>query len=104
MRRYSLTIFMVCSLSAMHLSVPLSEIVVTDDLGVVERIPVGAQTVEREMTLWAMHELMASNKDLKEQLKSAKTKWYVAAAGVATTVIPLVVCGVELYLVTSSCD
>jgi len=80
------------------------EIVISDEHGLVERIPAGTQSLEREMCLWMVKELSAQNKELQEQLAAQKKKWYVITAGVATTVIPLVICFVELYNLTQDCD
>ena len=107
MRRYSL-IFFFLSLNAMHhsnskLALP-TEIVISDEMGVVERIPLGSEAIQREMTVWMMKELIQQNKDLQEQLSATKKKWYIVTAGIATTVIPLVICGIELFNVTQSCD
>jgi hypothetical protein len=93
------------NLSAMHLDVPMPrEIVISDEHGLVERIPTGAQAQEREMCFWMVKELSAQNKELQEQLAAQKKKWYVITAGVATTVIPLVICGIELWNVTQDCE
>ena len=101
------------NLSAMHLDTgrvsPSTlqlprEIVISDEHGLVERIPAGTQSLEREMCLWMVKELSAQNKELQEQLAAQKKKWYVITAGVATTVIPLVICFVELYNLTQDCD
>ena len=103
---------------AMHattLQVPQAptEIVISDEFGPVERIQLSRpvtplvedpSVIEKELHQWVIKELMQQTKDLQEQLKSAKTKWYVAVAGVATTVIPLVVCSIELWNTTQSCD
>jgi hypothetical protein len=91
--------------SSNHLALPApAEIVISDELGVVERIPMGPITIEKEMTLWMMTELTQSNKELQEQLAAQKKKWYVITAGIATTVIPLVIVGIEFWNVTQSCD
>ncbi len=92
------------NLSAMQHLTPPTEIVISDELGVVERIPMGQAAIDKEMTLWMMKEMAQSNKELQEQLKAMKKKWYVITAGVATTVIPLVICGIELYTATHECD
>jgi hypothetical protein len=88
----------------MHLSVPLCEIVVTDDHGLVERIPTGEQALQRELSQWMIREMMQQNADLRAQLEATKKKWYVITAGVATTVIPLVICGIELWNVMQDCE
>jgi len=87
-----------------HLTVPLREIVVTDDHGLVERIPTGEQALQKELSQWMIREIMQQNTDLRAQLEATKKKWYVITAGIATTVIPLVICGVELWNVTQDCD
>jgi hypothetical protein len=104
-------------LNAMHATLqvptPPTDIVISDEFGPVERLHFSRPTtplvedpsiVEKELHQWVIRELMERNKDLQEQLKSAKTKWYIAVAGVATTVIPLVVCSIELYNSTHDCD
>ncbi len=89
----------------MHLDVPMPrEIVISDEHGLVERIPTGDQALQRDMAFWMIKELSSQNKELQEQLAAQKKKWYVITAGVATTVIPLVICGVELYSATNSCE
>jgi hypothetical protein len=91
--------------SSNQLALPApTEIVISDELGIVERIPMGPVSIEKEMTLWMMKELTQSNKELQEQLAAQKKKWYVITAGVATTVIPLVVVGIELWNTTHECD
>lgn len=93
------------NLSAMHLDIPMPrEIVISDEHGLVERIPTGSVSLEREMVFWMVKELSAQNKDLQEQLAAQKKKWYAITAGVATTVIPLVIVGIEFWNVTQSCD
>jgi hypothetical protein len=99
-------IFFFMPLYTMHhpTLMPPTEIVISDEMGVVERIPMGQAAIERDLAQWMIKELMESNKELKEQVKSAKTKWYVCAAGFVTTFVPLVVCSIELYNTTRSCD
>jgi len=80
------------------------EIVISDEMGVVERIPTGAFAIEHEMSQWFIKELMNRNKELEDKVKAAKTKWYIVAAGCATTFIPLVIVGIELWNITNDCD
>jgi hypothetical protein len=114
--RWFWTLIIPCQLIAMHTTLqvpqPPTEIIISDEFGPVERINLSrpgtpiiedASQIEKEMHQWVIKELMERNKDLQEQLKSAKTKWYVAVAGFATTVIPLVVCSIELYNSTQDC-
>jgi len=89
----------------MQLVVP--EIVISDDVGIVERIPAQyreEESIDRMLSQWMVRELMSSNRELEEQLRTTKKKWYVAAAGCVTTVIPLVVCGFEIYFRSTECD
>jgi hypothetical protein len=89
--------------SSNQLSLP-REIVISDEHGIVERIPTGSQALERDMAFWMIKEMSAQNKELQEQLAAQKKKWYVITAGVATTVIPLVIVGIEFWNVTQSCE
>jgi hypothetical protein len=89
--------------SSNQLSLP-REIVISDEHGLVERIPTGPQAQEREMAFWMIKEMSNQNKELQEQLAAQKKKWYVITAGIATTVIPLVICGVELWNITHECE
>lgn len=93
-------------MNAMHLEAPRRplEIVISDEHGLVERIPTGHQAVEREMSQWVIRELTQQNIELREQLAATKKKWYVITAGVATTVIPLVIVGLEFYNVLNDCE
>ena len=89
----------------MHLDLPMPrEIVISDEHGLVERIPTGDQALQKEMAFWMIKELSAQNKELQEQLAAQKKKWYVITAGIATTVIPLVICGIELWNTTQDCE
>jgi hypothetical protein len=82
--------------SPLHLGLP-REIVISDEHGVVDRIQTGPQALERDLSQGMLRELMQQNADLRAQLEATKKKWYVITAGIATTTIPLVICGIELY-------
>lgn len=104
MWRYAIVLLFM-NLSAMHLDIPMPrEIVISDEHGIVERIPTGDQALQRDMAFWMIKEMSNQNKELQEQLAAQKKKWYIIVAGVATTIIPLVICGVELYNLTQDCD
>jgi hypothetical protein len=85
-----------------ELTVP-TEIVVTDDYGLVERMQTGPMSAQNELNLWVVKEIVSQNKDLEAQIASYKKKWYISLAGIAGTVIPLIVCGVELYNSVHDC-
>jgi len=83
---------------------PPTEIVISDEMGIVERIPMGQAALEKEMNQWVIKELLQQNKDLQEKIKATEKKWYICAAGFITTFVPLVVCSIELYNSTQECD